>query len=126
MDNFPRYKRQVLQLNMVNDLVGKGNRLDAEIQWYCKRVTHITMYTKKNAAIGFENCQLSEPLVINEKTIYPRGFDSSLLYPIPGSDCQMHQLVNIPLENGARIKGRFINKQFATELIIVLQLETEQ
>jgi hypothetical protein len=126
MDKGVRYKRQVLTIDMVNDLMGKGNHLDAEIAWYCKRVTHIAIYTKRNQTIGFEDCQLSEPLTINDQTVYPSGFDTSLLYPIPGSDCELHQQVNIPLENGARIKGRFVNKGIATRLVIVLQLETNQ
>ena len=57
--------------------------------------------------------------------IYPEGFDAYLLYPIPGSDCEIHQEVNIPLQNGARIKCRFTNPGSTQALIIVLQLETE-
>jgi len=120
-----KYKRQVLNVGMNAELAFGGHVLDEEILWYSKRVTHITMYTKNNQNISFKNCQMFEPLKINDNVIYPTDFDTSLLYPISGSDCEIHQEVNIPLQNGARIKGRFTNPEYAQALIIVLQLETE-
>jgi len=120
-----KYKRQVLKVGLAFDLAFGRHVLDDEILWYSKRVTHITMYTKDGQNISFKNCQLTEPLKINDTVVYPTGFDTSLLYPIPGSDCEVHQEVNIPLENGARMKGKFTNPENAHTLIIVLQLETE-
>ncbi|MCB0805385.1 MAG: hypothetical protein KDC05_06265 [Bacteroidales bacterium] len=120
-----KYKRQVLQVSMSEENIANAYVLDAEILSYSKRVTHITMYTKDARNISYKNCQLYEPLKINDNVIYPTGFDAYLLYPIPGSDCEIHQEVNIPLENGARIKGRFTNPNSAQSLIIVLQLETQ-
>ncbi len=120
-----KYKRQVLQVPMISDSIFGAFVLDAEILAYSKRVTHITMYTKDNKNISFKNCRLFEPLKINDNVIYPTDFDTSLLYPISGSDCEIHQEVNIPLQNGVRIKGRFTNPEYAGAIIIVLQLETE-
>lgn len=120
-----KYKRQVLQVPMMLETIASAFVLDAEILAYSKRVTHITMYTKDARSITYKNCKLYEPLKINDNVIYPTGFDAYLLYPIPGSDCEIHQEVNIPLENGARIKGRFTNPGNTQTLIIVLQLETE-
>jgi hypothetical protein len=120
-----KYKRQVLEVPMLADNIFGAFTLDAEILVYSKRVTHITMYTKDARSISYKNCQLYEPLKINDNVIYPTGFDAYLLYPIPGSDCERHQEVNIPLENGARIKCRFTNPNNTQSLIIVLQLETE-
>jgi len=120
-----KYKRQVLKVDMSSELAFGGHVLDQEILWYSKRVTHITMYTKDNQNISFKNCQLFDPLIINDNVVYPTDFDTSLLYPVPGSDCEIHQEVNIPLQNGSRIKGRFTNPENAQALIIVLQLETE-
>lgn len=119
-----KYKRQVLKVDMSPELAFGGHVLDKEILWYSKRVTHISMYTKDGQSVGFKNCRLFEPLKINENEIYPTDFDTSLLYPIPGSDCKIHQEVNIPLRNGNRIRGRFTNPENAQALIIVLQLET--
>ena len=120
-----KYKRQVLQVPMISDSIFGAFVLDAEILAYSKRVTHITMYTKDNKNISFKNCRFFEPLKINDNVIYPTDFDTSLLYPISGSDCEIHQEVNIPLQNGVRIKGRFTNPEYAGAIIIVLQLETE-
>lgn len=125
MTKAAKYKRQVLKVNMASELAFGGHILDAEILWYSKRVTHISMYTKDGQQISFKNCKLFEPLMINDQVIYPTDFDTSLLYPIQGSDCEIHQEVNIPLQNGARIKGRFANPENAIVLIIVLQLETQ-
>jgi len=120
-----KYKRQVIQV-ILPSISGIAERaLDEEILWYSNRVTHITMYTKDGNNISLKNCQLFEPLKINDNVLFPSGFDTSLLYPIPGSDCMIHQEVNIPLQNGVRIKGRFTNPENAQTLIIVLQLETE-
>lgn len=119
-----KYKRQVLKIDMSSELAFGGYVLDREILWYSKRLTHITMYTKDGHNISFKNCPLFEPLKINDQMIYPTDFDTSLLYPVPGSDCENHQEVNIPLQNGVRIKGRFTNPKLAQTLIIVLQLET--
>jgi len=120
-----KYKRQVLQVPMTSDSIFGAFVLDAEILAYSKRVTHITMYTKDNQNISFKNCRLFEPLKINDNVIYPTDFDTSLLYPISGSDCEIPHEVNIPLQNGVRIKGRFTNPEYAGAIIIVLQLETE-
>ncbi len=120
-----KYKRQVIQVDLPSAIAFGKYKLDDEILWYSKRVTHITMYTKDGQNISLKNCQLSEPLKINDIVLYPTGFDTSLIYPIPGSDCEVHQEVNIPLQNGARMKGRFTNPENAETLIIVLQLETE-
>lgn len=119
-----KYKRQVLRVDMSYELAFGGYVLDAEILWYSKRITHITMYTKDALSISFKNCRLFEPLQVNEKMIFPTDFDTALLYPTAGSDCGNYQEVNIPIQNGSRIKGRFINPDNALELIIVLQLET--
>jgi len=119
-----RYKRQVITVDMSYEASSGTYTLDEEIKWYSKRVTHVTMYTKDSKNISYKNCRMFEPLKINEKEIYPEKFDTELLYPIPGSDCEKYQKVNIPIENGSRLKGRFTNLLTASELIIVLQLET--
>ena len=97
--------------------------LDEEILPYSKTVSHIAMYTKNGKEINFKNCRLFSPLKIDDREIFPENFDAVNLYPVPGSDCEKYQEVNIPVQNGSRIKGRFRNTEGATALIIVLQLE---
>ena len=118
-----RFKRQVIEIDMAYELASGAYTLDKEIASNCMQVSHIAMYTKNGQTINIKNCKLFEPLKIDNSVVYPSDFDTRLLYPIPGSDCETHQQVNIPVQSGSRIKSRIVNPENATSLIIVLQLK---
>jgi hypothetical protein len=121
----PKLKTQV-----INVYIGVGTpttiySFSAELKWYCTHIRSISAYTKGSSGnVTFVDVPLYSALTVGDEEIFPSGFNLGLIHPVAGKSANL-QKVNIPINNGAVIKGSIVKPIGAYYLTIVLTLQEE-
>lgn len=116
MDNYGSRHIQKIEIDMSAES-SQSYTLDEEITPGYDRIISISAHVAKAAT----NCRVYNPVRVGGKEVFPKGFDTALIYPTRGNDLK-YMNVDIPLKPQYRITGGFENPNSVTTLTIVLVL----